>query len=467
MNTFAHLVLLGWIPACLVVFAVWGARFGVGFTLVAGPMLLPVLSLDLPGPLDLSKAEATSLALLLGVVIFDSARLASYRPRPLDLVLLAWVLAGATASVSNNLGGYDAFAVALTRTVKWGIPYWIGALYFANREGLRLALWSLFLAGLAYAPLCLFEVRMSPRLHGMVYGMAQHDFSQTMRGGGFRPMVFMAHGLELSLWMAAASVAGFALWRSRPATPPLRLPLGPALALVAATAVLCKSTGAILLGVLGVAATLPALRRFACHTLLAVVPLFIATRLFGSGVLERTLVGLSEAISGDRASSLQFRFDNEVILLEKLWQNPWFGAGGWTFGTIVDPESGELTLVTTDSYWIIMAATTGLFGLCASVGLLWLPATRGLRAGGATHPERLAACTVLAMLVLDSLVNAFVPPFYLALAGALAHAPLTTSEDAALAVPAAPGASAPLQPAREPRRTAVAAWLRPRRQPNV
>lgn len=461
MNALAYLALFGFVPACLMVFAVWGPRIGVAATLCAGPMFLPVLQIDLPGPIDFGKAEATSWALLLGVLLFDSARLASYRPRPLDLLLVAWVVAGAGASLSNDLGAYDAFCVALTRTIKWGIPYWIGALYFADREGLRSALWILFLSGVVYAPLCLFEVRMSPQLHAIVYGMAQHDFSQTMRGGGFRPMVFMAHGLELSLWMSAATVAGFALWRSGAQLPKLRLPVGPALALVATTAVLCKSTGAILLGALGVVALLPAIRRFACHLLLGVVPVFIAVRLFGSGVLERTLVGLSEAISGERASSLKFRFDNELILLEKLWRNPVFGAGGWNFGTIVDPETGEVSLVTTDSYWIIMAATTGLFGLAASVGLLWLPAVRALPRS-ATVPERLASCTVLAILVLDSLVNAFVPPFYVGLAGALAHTALAAQPESTTAeneLPTAPAAA--LRP-QEPRRRPVATWLQPR-----
>ena len=58
------------------------------------------------------------------------------------------------------------------------------------------------LGGLIYVPLCLFEVRMSPQLHNMVYGFAQHSFGQTVRGGGWRPMVFMQHGLAVGLFMS-------------------------------------------------------------------------------------------------------------------------------------------------------------------------------------------------------------------------------------------------------------------------
>lgn len=481
MNSLAHLVLLGWIPACLVLCAVLGARVGVAAALVGGPMFLPVLNLDLPGPLDLGKAEATSLALLFAVLVFDPPRLSAYRFRPIDLLFLGWVVSGSTASLANDLGVYDAFATALNRLVRWGIPYWIGTVYFGSREGLRLALWALFLGALAYMPLVLFEVRMSPQLHYLVYGASQHSFEQTIRGGGYRPMVFMAHGLELSLWMCAGVVAGFVLWRSHRGRAPLGLPVGAALLALAVTAVLCKSTGAILLGLIGVVASLPLFRSFACHALMGFVPVFMLVRLFGSGALERTLVELSESISDDRAGSLRYRFENEQLLLERLWRNPWFGAGGWDFGSMVDPETGEVSLITTDSYWIIMAATTGLFGLIATIGMLWLPVVRGLRRLTAADWERLAACLVLGMLILDSLVNAFVPPYYIALAGALGHVPLWESDQQA-AVPtaaaAAPdaarvanavGAPAPavaaLDPLRQPLRPGSrrdVAWLQPR-----
>ena len=70
-------------------------------------------------------------------------------------------------------------------------------------------------AALIYAPLCLLELRLSPQLHRWVYGYHQHDFVQTMRDGGYRPMVFMEHGLMVSFWMAAAALTAFWLWHER------------------------------------------------------------------------------------------------------------------------------------------------------------------------------------------------------------------------------------------------------------
>ncbi|MDB4990366.1 MAG: hypothetical protein JWN04_5544, partial [Myxococcaceae bacterium] len=56
-------------------------------------------------------------------------------------------------------------------------------------------------AGLIYSVLILIEVRVSPQLHIWVYGHpAYDDFSQAVRWGGYRPVVFMAHGLATSLF---------------------------------------------------------------------------------------------------------------------------------------------------------------------------------------------------------------------------------------------------------------------------
>src|SRR5690606_14617067 len=133
-------------------------------------------------------------------------------------------------------------------------------------------------------------------------------------------------------------------------------------------------------------------------------------------------------VSEDRAGSLQFRFDSEALLLNKLWTSPWFGSGGWMFGAVRDADTGEVSSVVVDSYWIIATATRGLVGLFGSIGMLWLPAFRVLGwTGGVSawrSPERLAACALLTILILDSMVNAFVSPIYIALAGGLSQLPL-------------------------------------------
>ena len=362
MNALAHLVLFGWTPFVLLLFLLLRPRLAVLTALAGGSLFLPVLSIDIPGPIDIGKQEVLCLAALLGVVLFDPARLMSYRPRLLDLSIVMWIGAASVASMANDLGDYDAFAAATVRLITWGIPYLLGVVYLGSREGLRDLLWVLFLSGLAYAPLCLFEVRMSPQLHYMVYGAAQHSFEQTMRGGGYRPMVFMSHGLELSLWMAAATLAGVVVLRSRLRSSLLGAPVWPFVVAVGVTTLLCKSTGAILLGGLGCLLVTRFARSWHRAAIVLVVPIYLIARWGGDGSLESLLVESSRLVSEDRAGSLQFRFDNEKILLARAAEKPFTGFGAWDFGLISDPETGEAVKVVTDSYWIIVLATNGLLG---------------------------------------------------------------------------------------------------------
>ena len=64
-------------------------------------------------------------------------------------------------------------------------------------------------------PLCLYEIRMSPQLHYLVYGFYPSFFGMSVRFGGYRPTVFLQHGLAVGMWMTSASLVGVWLWYSR------------------------------------------------------------------------------------------------------------------------------------------------------------------------------------------------------------------------------------------------------------
>ena len=61
----------------------------------------------------------------------------------------------------------------------------------------------------------LFEVRFSPQLNIWIYGFFQHDFQQMIRGGSFRPIVFLPHGLWVALFFLSTLVAAAALLHRR------------------------------------------------------------------------------------------------------------------------------------------------------------------------------------------------------------------------------------------------------------
>ena len=73
----------------------------------------------------------------------------------------------------------------------------------------------LFIGGLVYVPLCWLEVQLSPQLHRWLYGKHQHAFIQQMRDGGYRPMVFMQHGLMVGMWMGMTALIGIWLWKAK------------------------------------------------------------------------------------------------------------------------------------------------------------------------------------------------------------------------------------------------------------
>ncbi len=175
-------------------------------------MFLPMDKLNLPLILY-NKMTATSIGVMIAIKMFDEERLASYKIHPIDIPMCLWCISGFFSSVLNASGGNvlgpkDGLQECWNTFMIWGAPYLVGRLYFADPDSLKFLCRVFFIAGLMYIPLILYELKMSPQLHRIVWGYMQHDFSQTIRGGGYRPMVFMEHGIMLGMWVCIASMIG-------------------------------------------------------------------------------------------------------------------------------------------------------------------------------------------------------------------------------------------------------------------
>src|SRR5690348_10014686 len=205
MASLVPTLIIGWLAVGYVLFRRLPAPLATIAVVVVGQLFLPEIhgthvTPDAPEVLPLpivkfTKPNTISYALLLGSLLFDRRRWAEVYPRWFDVPMFAWCVAPFFSAVVNGNGPYGGFyegaTVALHQTMAWGVPYWFGRLYLSNRAGLRALAAAVVLGGLAYVPLCLIELRISPQLHRMVYGYHQHDFNQTIRFGGYRPMVFM------------------------------------------------------------------------------------------------------------------------------------------------------------------------------------------------------------------------------------------------------------------------------------
>src|SRR5262249_44940099 len=155
------------------------------------------------------------------------------------------------------------------------------------------------------------EIRMSPQLHYLLYGYYPTAFIQAIRDGGFRPMVFMGHGLTAAFFMMTATVAAAALWRVGVSV--RRMPPAGVTAYLSVVLILCRSLGALIYGAVLVPLVSLAKPRTQIRVALVMATfslLYPMLRMVDL-VPTKTLVESASVISSDRADSLRTRFDNE------------------------------------------------------------------------------------------------------------------------------------------------------------
>ncbi|PNW61828.1 UNVERIFIED_CONTAM: hypothetical protein BEN50_04540 [Euhalothece sp. KZN 001] len=436
MGFLVNITLFGWIP--FVIFYLY-KRFpsqqAVIYGFILAWLFLPVASFTFPGIPDLTKTSAASYAIFFAVVLYDFDRLEKLRPHWVDIPIIMLCIVPFFSSLSNGLGAYDGASQTLSRFVTWGMPYLIGRIFLNDATGLRRLSMGMFMGGLIYVPLCLFEVRMSPQLHSMVYGYFPHSFAQTIRYGGWRPNVFMQHGLEVGMWMMAATLIGIWLWRSGALKKLWGYPLKLLVPILFVTFILVKSTGAyglllIGLGVLWLGRKLKtALPAFVLATMIIIHAGFSA---FGTPFYATQLVSYMKqvGIPEERTASLEFRWDNEEILAEKAQQRIIFGWGGWGRNRVYEENwRGELVDVSvTDSLWIIIYGVNGLFGLIGLMGTLVLPPVSlfwlKLPAKAWEKPQAAPVAglgVVILLYALDCLLNAMVNPIFILGVGGIAE----------------------------------------------
>ena len=413
-NFFVFLALGAFVPVVLGLTWRLGPRRGALASMFCGWLLLPWF--DAVGgsiPLLHTKAMYVSGVVALAVIVFDGARVLRFRPRSLDVPFIATMAIPPIASLYNGYPLYDAMSALFRTSMVTGVPYLLGRIYLGNRRGVEEFAKAMVLSSAAYIPLCLWEIRMSPQLHRTIYGFYQHEFIQTIRpGGGYRPMVFMYHGLMVGLFMASGSLVAYWLWRTRAWRAVGGVPLVWIVLLLVATTVLIKSEGAILLLGAGIA-VLEGTRRFRTPLfvalLLAIPPTYCTARIQGWGADE--LIRWSAVVVGpDRATSLQSRFYNEGLLIDRALKRAWLGWGTWGSSRVADEEGRDVAV--TDSRWIITFGWFGLAGLLSLWLTLALPVATFLRRFPARlwGDPRLAAAAALVVVALvgmiDDLLNA-------------------------------------------------------------
>ena len=443
-NIFTYIAMYGILAYSVFIFGKYPLRTSVIIIVVTGWMFLPQAHLEPPHIPYKTKVEAINVALLLGIVLKEPNIMKKLRWHWIDIPMTCWCIAPSLASLTNaELGPYDALNGLELTVVDYAIPYVAGRLYFGTYEGLGDLAIGQVLGGVALVPLVIIELVLSPQMHTWVYGWYPHDFMQAMRDGGYRPSVFMSHGLELAIWNAAAAFIGWQMLMNKALPkmlPILKIPTLPSLIALTLVLVLCHSSGALALFLMAMLLFFAAAKfktKLPFLVLLLIPILYMNLR--GTGAWDgQSLLNVSRALTGssERVASLEFRMFNENLLVEKARQKLLFGWGAYGRSFVTDSD-GRLISVP-DGRWIVIIGSTGLFGLTAFSAFMLLPALLFfLRCPIKEFTTPLvvpAAClaTFLGITMVDNLFNAMGNPVLIVAAGGLSslvisHEALSTS----------------------------------------
>jgi hypothetical protein len=227
----------------------------------------------------------------------------------------------------------------------------------------------------------LLEIRLSPQLHNWIYGFHQHSFAQTIRFGGYRPTVWMEHGLAVAMFMLGTALAAMGLYRAR--SDIFGLSAVGCFLWLTLVFIVCKSMGATIY--LMIAAPLllfmsTSWTKRLSYVLAWFVLLFPILR-GGAFLPTADIVEMFAKINEDRASSLEDRFEQEDELLARARERIVFGWGGYGRNRVWDEVSGK-DLSVTDGDWMIKLGSRGVVGFIGCYGLLLTPIFMAARSFG-------------------------------------------------------------------------------------
>lgn len=384
----AWTMLLSWPVVAMTMFRAISTPAALCATIIGGYLLLPEqVRYKVPGLPSFGKETITVLVALLACLLIRPPQGApkGFVPRSmLGFGLLALFAVGTVATVLTNsdtlfangrvfpaIPPSDSLVLLLDLFV-FLIPFFLGRKFLATSAAQLRGLKVMVGFALLYSLMALFEIRMSPQLNNWIYGFFPHSFEQHVRGGGYRPLVFLNHGLWLAIFLATATLAAIGLTKVVPKEEKAVFLLS-ALWLYG-TLFLTKSLGAFLI-----------------TTLLAAMWFFLPMRLLRMGLIGlicvvltypvlRTIdivpvdqfVNMASKVSTDRAGSLNFRIRVEEGLLEHARERYALGWGEFGRNLAVDVEG--IRTVVPDGYWVISIGSGGYVRYFSEFGLLCLGA---------------------------------------------------------------------------------------------
>lgn len=392
-----------------------------------------ILCLALPGQMLVSKAWVGPLAALAGVFLRDRGRggILAYRFHWMDLIPIAWSMSPIATGLLRESAAPSSppgWVASIYLLAAWGIPWFLGRIYFSSPHGRLLLVKGLAWSAAAYLPVSLIEGLCGPKLYGWVYGA--HPFAAVgeERYIGFRPLGLLEDGNQLGMWlMGGALCAIWLAWTQREGNRTWCWVLA---GVTTFQALAAQSMGAILLLLVGLGAL--AVTRWVSLRVLVVVGALMLV--LGAGVylsgkvpvgrLKQTAVGQKFVQTFKEAGrgSFTWRVGQDQKFLKLATAHPLTGHGQWDWWKEQKARPWGLELLVLGQF--------GLIGLMLAYATVGLPAFwMGVRITRKSPPELAAAVLLLVLLglmVVDSLLNAFLLLPIVMASGSLVPAPAKT-----------------------------------------
>lgn len=438
MSPLATMMLLLWPVLVAMLFGRMRRPEALVWSILAGYLLLPpAIGLDLPAIPSQDKSTIPAVAAAFFAFITPRSEGEGDPPpmAPLIAILLVMMLTAPILTALTNpdpliegvayrpgIGMTQGIGEMITGAFRL-LPFVLGYLLLSDARGTAVLLRALVAGMLCYSVLMLTEIRLSPQLNVWIYGYFQHDFSQTIRGGGFRPIVFLEHPLWVGFLCLVSLLSAMAIARAKRNRKWYGIT-----AYLAVLLVLCKSLGVLL----HFAIAAPILWFLRPRAIVGValclgmaVAVYPVLRAASWQPMEQVISTAHQA-EAERAQSLSFRLHNEGILLERAMERPLFGWGGWARALVVSPETGR-TVTITDGEWIRVLGMYGIWGYVGEFGLflapiflLWRAWPRQRAQAGAEELSVVVIALIVSANMVDLIPNATVTPVTLLLSGVLA-----------------------------------------------
>lgn len=459
----ATVALMAWPALALIFFARLRAARGLIWSVLVGYLFLPeAFALDLPSLPPLDKRAAIALASILGTLMFPDPK-PQVRPArtafPVLMYGLFALLIGASIATTVTNGSalvngdvvrpgmrFVDLRTMTAASITTFTPLFLAYLHLTKPEHHREFLVALVTLGLLYSLMALIELRLSPKFHIWTYGYFQHQWLQHVRGGGFRPALFLKHGLWVGFFLFTVAMAAMILSQTNHKNAKLYFWVAGWMLVIL---VLSRNLGATALGLIFAPLVLMLSVKMKVRLAAFLALFFLSYPMLlsiGASPAHRVLDWV-EPYAPERAASLAFRLSNEERLIERALERPAFGWGIWGRGRVLDERGVDLSV--TDGIWIVTLGERGWLGFLGFFGTLIIPLLALLMRNRLQppSPEIAGIALIMGINFLYLIPNSTLSPIGLMLVGTIAAsmrfkpmaAPLAVSESSEADSPADEG----------------------------